>query len=77
VRAECLDWTLLLGRRHLLRLLRGYVRHYNEQRPYRSLALAVPQPEAREQRSQQVNPCDVRPRDVLGGLIHEYYQVAA
>jgi putative transposase len=58
VRAECLDWTLLLGRRHLLRLLRGYVRHYNEQRPHRSLALAVPQPEAREQRSRsrQVNP---------------------
>jgi putative transposase len=23
VRAECLDWTLVLGRRHLLRLLRG------------------------------------------------------
>jgi MalT-like TPR region len=24
-----LDWTLLLGRRHLLRMLGGYVRHYN------------------------------------------------
>jgi hypothetical protein len=77
VRVECLDWTLLLGRRHLLRLLRGYVRHYNQQRPHRSLALAVPQPEAREQRSRQVNPCEVRRRDVLGGLIHEYYEVAA
>jgi Integrase core domain len=43
VRAECLDWTLVLGRRHLLRLLRGYIRHYNEQRPHRSLALAVPE----------------------------------
>jgi transposase InsO family protein len=42
VRAECLDWTLVVGWRHLLRLLRGYVRHYNEQRPHRSLALAVP-----------------------------------
>jgi len=28
VRAECLDWTLVLGRRHLLRLLDVYVRHY-------------------------------------------------
>jgi transposase InsO family protein len=44
VRAECLDWTLVVGRRHLLRLLRAYVRHYNEQRPHRGLALAVPQP---------------------------------
>ena len=42
-RAECLDWTLVLGRRHLLRLLRAYVRHYNQQRPHRGLALAVPE----------------------------------
>jgi putative transposase len=26
VRSECLDWTLVLGQRHLLRLLHGYVR---------------------------------------------------
>jgi hypothetical protein len=77
VRAECLDWTLVVGQRHLLRLLRGYVRHYNQQRPHRSLALAVPEPDAQEQRSPQVNPGEVRRRDVLGGLIHEYHQVAA
>jgi putative transposase len=64
VRAECLDWTLVLGRRHLLRLLRGYIRHHNQQRPHRSLALAVP--EAGERRSPQVNPGEVRRRDVLG-----------
>src|SRR5207247_5574235 len=33
LRAECLDWTLVLGRRHLERVLRTYVRHYNEARP--------------------------------------------
>jgi putative transposase len=77
VRAECLDWTLVLGRRHLLRLLRAYVRHYNQQRPHRSLALAVPEPEAREPSSPQVNPREVRRRDVLGGLIHEYHEAAA
>jgi putative transposase len=75
VRAECLDWTLVLGQRHLLWLLRGYVRHYNQQRPHRGLALAVP--EAGERRSSQVNPREVRRRDVLGGLIHEYHEVAA
>jgi putative transposase len=75
VRAECLDWTLVLGRRHLERVLREYVRHYNQQRPHRSLALAVP--EARDQSSPQVNPREVRRRDVLGGLIHEYHEVAA
>jgi putative transposase len=41
VRVECLDWTLVLGRRHLLWLLRGYVRHYNQQRPHRALALSL------------------------------------
>jgi hypothetical protein len=56
-------------------VLREYVRHYNEQRPHRSLALAAP--EAREQSSPQVNPRQVRRRDVLGGLIHEYHEVAA
>ncbi|MGH2528750.1 MAG: integrase core domain-containing protein [Actinomycetota bacterium] len=34
VRAECLDWALVLGRRHLERVLRAYVRHYNEARPH-------------------------------------------
>jgi putative transposase len=77
VRAECLDWTLVLGRRHLLRLLRGYLRHYNQQRPHRSLALAAPEPEAGERPSPQGNPGEVRRRDVLGGLIHEYHEVAA
>lgn len=28
VRAECLNWTLVLGRRHLERVLRTYVAHY-------------------------------------------------
>jgi putative transposase len=65
VRVECLDWTLVLGRRHLERVLREYVRHYNEQRPHRSLALAIP--EAREQTSRQVNPREVKRRDVYGG----------
>jgi putative transposase len=74
VRAECLDWTLVLGRRHLLRLLHTYVRHYNQQRPHRSLTLAVPEPDDRN--SPQVNPGDVRRRNVLGGLIHEYHEVA-
>jgi hypothetical protein len=56
VRAECLDWTLMLGRRHLRWLLRGYVCHYHQRRPHRGLALAVPEPEAQEERSPQVNP---------------------
>jgi hypothetical protein len=34
-------------------LLRGYVCHYHQRRPHRGLALAVPEPEAQEERSPQ------------------------
>jgi putative transposase len=77
VRSECLDWTLVRGRRHLLRLLRAYVRHYNQQRPHRGLALAVPEVRDQDRGSMAVRPGEVRRRDVLGGLIHEYQRVAA
>jgi putative transposase len=42
LRAECLDWTLILGRRHLERILRTYIGHYNEARPHRGLDLRTP-----------------------------------
>jgi putative transposase len=44
VRVECLDWLLILGRRHLERVLRVYLAHYNNERPHRGLALLPPQP---------------------------------
>ena len=37
VRRECLDRMLILGRRHLERVLAEYVVHYNERRPHRAL----------------------------------------
>ncbi len=42
VRAECLDWTLILGRRHLDRTLATYTTHYNRGWPHRALGLAPP-----------------------------------
>jgi len=71
VRAECLDWTLVLGPRHLERVLRTYIEHYNEARPHRGLDLRTPigncLPAAGDLRA-----ANVRRRDVLGGVIHEY-----
>jgi Integrase core domain len=54
IRAECLDWTLIWGRRHLNRTLRIYAEHYNRGRPHRALGLASPlataeQPEGGQQ----------------------------
>jgi hypothetical protein len=75
IRAECLDWTLILGRRQLDQTLRIYAEHYNRGWPDRALALASPLPGARD--SIPVSPRDVRRRDRLGGLIHQYHGAAA
>ena len=75
MRAECLDWTLIQGRRHLDRTLRTYAEHYNRGRPQRALGLAPPLAAAAQPIG--VSPRDVRRRDVLGGLIHEYHGLAA
>ena len=42
VRAECLDWILVRGRRHLERVLSEYVAHYNAHRPHRAIGLRPP-----------------------------------
>jgi transposase InsO family protein len=75
VRAECLDWTLILGRGHLDRTLATYTNHYNRGRPNRALGLAPPV--AKDEVPIDVSPLDVRRRDLLGGLIHEHSGLAA
>ena len=76
VRAECLDWLLILNRRHLERVLGVYVDHYNRERPHRSLNLTPPTA-AGSAPERSGSPGDIQRRDRLGGLIHEYYQAAA
>jgi putative transposase len=75
VRNECLDHVLVFGRRHLEQILRGYVTHYNAERPHRSLALAAPAAKPHQARGSPL--AGIRRREVLGGLIHEYYAAAA
>ncbi len=74
VRAECLDWLLILGRRHLEQTLRTFVGHYNRERPHRSLRL---QPPEVTDRGDAKSSNTVARRDLLGGLIHEYHPAAA
>ena len=73
VRTECLDWLLIVGRRHLEHVLRIYIQHYNRERPHRGLALQPPEP----LQVKQPPGGDVRRHDRLGGLVHEYYRAAA
>jgi Integrase core domain len=42
VRNECFDHILIVSRRHLERVVRDYVTHYDAERPHRSLELAAP-----------------------------------
>jgi putative transposase len=70
VRAECLDWLLILHARHLKWALRDFIEHYNGHRPHRALRLGPPQPRSPAPSTWsggQVQRCDR-----LGGLIHEY-----
>ena len=70
LRRECLDHLLITGPRHLTQVLQEYIEHYNTHRPHRSLDQqpptgATPPPSRAPLR-----------RDRLGGLVHEYLQVA-
>src|SRR6266702_857238 len=73
VRRECLDRLLIFNRRQLERILRVYVRHYNEQRPHRALGLQAPDPPAILSMPPEpaAGAIAIRRRDLLGGLIHE------
>jgi putative transposase len=75
-RTECLDWLLILNRRHLERVLRIFVCHYNNHRPHRSLNLGPPQPSARKLRALSTKRPAIERHDRLGGLIHEYSRAA-
>jgi putative transposase len=76
VRAECLDWLLIVGRGHLDRVLRVYVAHYNRHRPHRALELQPPDPSADRRTLTAARPGQVRRHDLLGGLLHEYRRAA-
>ena len=76
VRAECLDWLLIVGRGHLEQVLRTYLQHYNRHRPHRALGLQPPEPPARLTILGEDDQGVVHRRDLLGGLLHEYRQAA-
>jgi len=72
-RAEAFDRLLVIGERHLRRILKEFVEHYNAERPHRSLGLSPP---IAAIASTELTGPVVR-HDRLGGLIHEYWRTAA
>ena len=73
-RTECVDWLLIRNERHLDRVLREFVEHYNCARPHRGINLEVPVPDLTTQQFSSAGR--IKRADRLGGLIHEY-RVAA
>ena len=71
-RQECLDRIIVLNEAHLRWVLEEYVRYYNERRPHQSLQHLPPE-------APDVYPREgeIVARPVLGGLINDYYRLAA
>jgi putative transposase len=74
IRRELLDHILIINHRHAVAVLQQYARHYNEHRPHRALDQAAPLRHLPDRTTTEIH--HARRRDRLGGLIHEYQQVA-
>ena len=69
-RRECLDWLLIRNERHLERVLKVFVEHYNTARPHRGIDLDVPIPYVSS--NPPGDSTQIKRVDRLGGVLHEY-----
>ena len=77
VRRECVDHTLVLGERHLRRVLAEYVGFFNRDRPHQGIEQRAPvSVGARETRRPTPDGGRVIAIPVLGGLHHAYRSAA-
>ena len=72
VRHECLNKLLIFSQSHLCNVLREYLTYYNAARPHQGLAQQSPIP-----RIAATPNGPVRCRDVLSGILHDYYRDVA
>jgi hypothetical protein len=71
VREECLDQLIILNAAHLRYVLHEYEGYFNTSRPHQGIAQKIPDP-----RPQDSTSGTVRRRDLLGGVLHDYYRAA-
>ena len=69
-RRECLDWLLIRNERHLERVLKVFVEHYNTARPHRGIDLDVPIHYVSS--NPPGDSTQIKRVDRLGGVLHEY-----
>lgn len=84
VRRECLDHVLILGEKHLHRVIKEYVQFYNRARPHQGIEQHIPQavcspvhemPSATTGAGSGIGP-KIISLPVLGGLHHDYKRAA-
>lgn len=78
LRREVLDRTLIIGERHLSKVLAEYAEHYNDHRPHQSRSQRPPAVEATAMRpiTDLTDICSIRRQPVLDGLINQYHRAA-
>ena len=72
IRRECLDHVMVLGERHLRRVLRAYFAHYHKSRTHLSLGKEAPEPRA----VQPPSMGEVVELPEVAGLHHRYERPA-
>jgi hypothetical protein len=66
-----LDQLLILNQTHLNRVLREYTDYYNGARPHQGLNQRTPIPMS------STRTGNIHRRDILGGILHDYYRKSA
>ena len=69
IRRECLDHIVVLGEKHLRRILKSYAGYYNETRTHRSLDKDAPH----SRPVQRIG--HIKSHALLGGLHHLYCRI--
>jgi len=70
-REECLDRILIFNAAHLRRVLFEYIEYYNSARPHQGIDQQSPIPFSIPTSG------TIQRRDVLGGIIHDYFRTPA
>ncbi len=73
VREECLDQIIILNQDHLAYVLREYERYFNTARPHQGIVQAIPAPPLN---SSMRGSGKIKRRDIMGGIIHDYFRAA-
>ncbi len=74
VRRECLDHILVIGERHLHRVIKEYVKYFDEARPHQGIGQRIP--ERFESVPEKLGKAKIIAFPVLNGLHHDYQQAA-